>query len=431
MKVRIIGFVSILSFLMSLGEAKGETLLGLCDKAMSVDPVLGIAKSDVAIAEAKASIARSALSAQVVGRVGRSRAYSTAESYSELAKINVSQVILDGAARGELVRSNDLHRVASLRFEQSKSDAIIRVAEAYFGLLVEIESLEALRAAEMASKAQVAYTQRKIESGLAPITDLHEAQARLESLRADIQRGQVAKADAVQAIFEITGQVVDSVHGLGRVTSSEPTPATAIEAPKRQPARLLALKAGLDAANAEVDMSRARYMPSVKIAGSRSFDRIAGHEVADHANPGYALTAAMSIPVFSGGMVSSTLRQAVAKRNIAQAKLEREGRSVTRSVERAKADLLASETLMEARESAVLSSRFAYEASIAGQEVGIRTPLDVLENQARLLESQLSLARARYEKLKQGLVLENAQGTLTRATIERLNKLLVRRHVIR
>src|SRR3546814_6345202 len=87
-------------------------------------------------------------------------------------------------------------------------------SDMYFNVLVAIETLAAAEAAETALKRQFDYADKRLEVGLAPITDVHEARATYDSARANTIAQRNALADAYQALTEITGTSITNLQGL-------------------------------------------------------------------------------------------------------------------------------------------------------------------------------------------------------------------------
>jgi outer membrane protein len=133
---------------------------------------------------------------------------------------------------------------------------------------------------------------------------------------------------------------------------------------------------------------------------------------------------ALRIPIFSGGAVSSQVRQAAAQRDVATDEMEQQKRALERNTRNSYQTLVAGISEVEARRLALLSARSAYSASQVGLEVGTRTVIDVLINQQNLFNAQREFALARYNFLQNRLLLEQAAGTLDINDIEDVNRLL-------
>src|SRR3546814_18221938 len=58
------------------------------------------------------------------------------------------------------------------------------LSDSYFAVLTAIETLVSAKAEETAVKRQLDQAEKRLEVGLAPITDVHEAQSRYDTARA-------------------------------------------------------------------------------------------------------------------------------------------------------------------------------------------------------------------------------------------------------
>jgi outer membrane protein len=71
-----------------------------------------------------------------------------------------------------------------------------------------------------------------------------------------------------------------------------------------------------------------------------------------------------------------------------------------------------------------MSAQVAYESNRLGQEVGVRTNLDVLNTQQKCLQTRRDLAQAYFNYLIGVLRLKSAIGTLSEQDIEEINRRL-------
>jgi len=79
---------------------------------------------------------------------------------------------------------------------------------------------------------------------------------------------------------------------------------------------------------------------------------------------------------------------------------------------------------VKALQQALTSSESALEASKLGQEVGVRTNLDVLNAQQQLYATRRDLYQAEYNYLISQLRLKAAVGSLSEADLIRVNQAL-------
>ena len=85
--------------------------------------------------------------------------------------------------RNRIRLKNHLYTLAE-RYAAKRCHRIVRVADAYFNVLTQIETLASSRAEERSVKRQLDQAEKRLEVGLAPITDVHEARARRLLIRA-------------------------------------------------------------------------------------------------------------------------------------------------------------------------------------------------------------------------------------------------------
>ena len=75
-------------------------------------------------------------------------------------------------------------------------------------------------------------------------------------------------------------------------------------------------------------------------------------------------------------------------------------------------------------EQALKSAQVAYESNRLGQEVGVRTNLDVLNTQQNVFQTRRDLAQSYFNYLIGVLRLKSAIGTLNEQDLEEINRRL-------
>jgi outer membrane protein len=79
---------------------------------------------------------------------------------------------------------------------------------------------------------------------------------------------------------------------------------------------------------------------------------------------------------------------------------------------------------VKAFEQAVVSAQVAYDSNRLGQEVGVRTTLDVLNTQQNVFQARRDLAQSYFNYLIGVLRLKSAIGTLSEQDLEEINRRL-------
>jgi outer membrane protein len=362
---------------------------------------------------------------------------TTNETTNREVGINLRQMVFDRAAFTRLESQRALSRAADFTVEAAGDDLMTRTSAAYFNVLVAIETLAAAEAQEEALRKQLDFADKRLEVGLAPITDVHEARAQYEAARANVIVTRAALADAYQALAEITGVTVDDLKGLPADFQpvlpaggdADAWVATALDSNPTLQARAFEV----ESARADVKTARAARWPSVYLGGNygdshsdgTSTDNIARTST-DFENDSRARSIGLTVevPIFTGGTISSQVRQAVALRDVRADQYEQQRRAIERNTRNAWQTLVAGVSEVEARRLALVAAQSAYDASQVGFEVGTRTVLDVLLNQQTLFDAQRQYALARYNFLQNRLLLEQAAGTLDYDDLAEVNRLL-------
>ncbi|MDY0980098.1 MULTISPECIES: TolC family outer membrane protein [Stenotrophomonas] len=423
--------------------ASAADLLQVYEMARNGDPQLSAAESTRLFDKEGAVQARAALLPQINGEASLTRNRTnpnhdvSSTSYTTKNRnygISGSQTLVNFTQFANLRAQRELSKAADFNLDSANDDLIVRSSAAYFNVLVGIESLSAAQTNEAAAKKQFDFADKRLEVGLAPITDVHEARAQYDQARANTIIAQNTLADAYQALTELTGQPVTDLRALPADFRPElPAKYATVdqlvnEAVAQNPA-LKAQELQVSAAEASVSAARAGHLPTLSLGASVGRQASWGDVVGSGSNfspdaRSNSVGLTLSVPIFSGGATQSGVRQALAQRDIAQDGYEQQKRALDRNTRNAYQTLVAGISEVEARRLAVVSAQSAYDASQVGLEVGTRTVLDVIQNQRILFSAQLEYANARYTFLQNRLQLGQAVGTLDIADLQDINRLL-------
>ncbi len=398
------------------------------------DPVLSSAESGRLIDREGAVQARAGLLPQLDGTVSFGRGYSAGSSVRGSDRsygARLSQSVFDWRTINQYRAARELDTAGGFDLEAANDELIVRTSDAYFRVLEATETLAAAEAAEEAFQKQFDYADKRLEVGLAPITDVHEARAQYDSARANTILVRNALKDAIEALAEITGQPINHFRGLPDDFSpqlpsgggAEDWVATALETNPT----LRASGHSVRAAEHSVQTARGGHLPSLSAGANYSnntdWDNVPGAPLSSRAE-GHTIGLTLSVPIFAGGATQSGVRAAIARRDQAQDANEQIKRAIVRNTRNAYQSLVAGVSEIEARRLALVSAQSAYEASQVGLEVGTRTVIDVLINQQQLFAARQNYAGARYNYLRSRLSLELAAGTLDVSTVQDINRLL-------
>lgn len=322
---------------------------------------------------------------------------------------------------------------ADAQFAQARQELILRVAQAYFDVLLAQDSLNLAQAQKKAIAEQLEAAKRNFEVGTATITDTHEAQARHDLATAQELAAQNDLELKRQALRQVIGKVPEVLAPLRpQVQLQRPQPddmAKWVEAAETGSPLVQAQEAALEIADREIGKQRAGHLPTLDLVATRGRNSATGSLTAGIAGPGYDSHAStvglqLTLPIFAGGAVMSRDREAVALREKARADLDNVRRSAALGARQAYLGVTNGMAQVKAFEQALVSSQSALDSNKLGYEVGVRINIDVLNAQQQLYATRRDLARARYETLLAQLRLKAAAGSLGEDDVQAINALL-------
>ncbi|MEW7977455.1 MAG: TolC family outer membrane protein [Candidatus Sedimenticola endophacoides] len=361
--------------------------------------------------------------------VRRSSSATGASTYdTQNLSLSLSQPLYQRSYWTQLEQADLQVAQAEASYASEEQSLIVRVAEAYFGVLSAQERLAFAQAEIAAIARQLEQSKQRFEVGLIAITAVHEAQAAYDQSRADLIQAENDIDNAREALREIVGDG-DGVGELDRVRETLP-----LDTPQPQDIDQwsdsaqqtnLALQAAVysaDIARKNVDLQRAGHYPTLDLVGSHALARSDSASGTDADTTSIGLQ--LSLPLYSGGAVSSKVRQAMLELDAAQGSLDQERRSVNRQVRDAYRGVLSSISTVEALKAGTVSAQSALEATEAGFEVGTRTMVDVLTAQRDLYRAKSNYSSVRFNYILSGLRLKQAVGTLSAEDLGRINEWL-------
>lgn len=430
-----------LSILAATALAHGDNLLDIYKQAAQGDPqIRAAAAAHRAALEARPqSMAAFLPQVSANGSAARNR-QEVANSSSTLISnrtsifntrgygLNLTQSVYHHDYYAQLRQADSRIAQADATYGAAEQDLIVRSATLYFDALAAHDSQSFAHAERDAIARQLEQAKQRFEVGLIAITDVQEAQARY-----DLTVAQAISADNLldsqdEAVRELTGAQHEHLSGLGETLPlAVPEPndmAQWVDTALKQNLQLSAAQAALQTAQDEISRQRAGHLPSVDLVGSHAFQNIGGGSFGGRENTDDSVALQLNVPLFSGGLVSSRTREAVQLKEQSREQLEQIRRATERQSRDAFRGVMASISTVTALKQAVTSNQTALEAAQAGNEVGTRTLVDVLDAQSNLFRAKRDYARARYDYLLNTLRLKQAAGTLAPKDLEQVNGFL-------
>lgn len=291
---------------------------------------------------------------------------------------------------------------------------VAQVAEAYFRYRTALELEELMQKTLISRQNTLELVQARYDSGVASALDLHQAQAQLETVRADLAAIDRLRSQSVNALQLILGTAIPAelppaaIFGREQLLARIPAglPSDLLE---RRP-DILAAENNLRAANANIGAARAAFFPNISITGLLGFASPQLGGLFGSGNRYWQFAPQIQLPLFEGGALSGNLALAEARQNIAVSEYERAIQVAFREV----ADALAGEATYSGQLDALRelqnSGLQTVELAKLRYETGVDSFLQVQNAEVNLYATQRQLIQTGMESLLNRIELYKALG---------------------
>mgnify|MGYP006186857227 CR=1 FL=1 len=349
---------------------------------------------------------------------------------------NLSQPLFRADRWFQLQAAEATDEQAALELSATEQNLILQSAETYFAVLRAQDNLASTKAEEAAFKRQQDQANERFDVGLSDKTDVLEAQAGFDTARANRIIAQQQVEDAFQALITLTNRDFAALEGIEHsLPILAPTPNDAkawVDTAAAQNLNLQASNYAVDAAEETLRQRKAGHAPTL--------DAVASYQKGDNDSLGFSNSGTpprfsgdveqrsiglqLNIPLYSGGLTSSQVREAYQRVNQSEQLRESLRRQVVQNTRNLHRAINTDVETVQARKQSIISSQSALEATEIGYQVGTRNIVDVLDAQRQLYSSVRIYNNARYDYIINNLRLKQAAGTLSPADLEALEQYL-------
>lgn len=436
--------------LTALGSSytQAATLLEVYDQAAQSDPTIRAAEAT----RLAAREARPQALASFLPDISANASWAGTTSGSDVASTPTGTTGLSTTTRGgswgisavesinlpsmlrSLKRTDYTLAQADLTYHSAELNLVSRVATRYFNVLSAKDALDASQSNLDSLNQQLERAEKRFEVGLSAITDVQEARAQRDRANATVISAKRTLATNQELLREVTGVAVDNLASPG-----DDMPLVVPDPQSEDQWVQKALDGNLDLANNRISLDVASFdvgtqklnrFPTVTVGANYSNSNAysdlkpLGSDNTTNSWRGTWFSLGVSVPIFSGGQISSQIRQAVYLQRAARERVEQSTRETERAARDAYLGLQSSITEVEANKQALESARLALQATEAGFDVGTRTTIDVLTSRNLLLTAEQSYYSSRYNYIQSLITLKTATGALTRDDLQQINSWL-------
>jgi protease secretion system outer membrane protein len=419
---------------------KGLSLTAAYDASRANDPTVQSATHAFDASKQEESIGRSGLYPQVSltsrygygGRIdgGDDRSYVNSNDYqANNVTLAAQQPLYDkgrwaayqeGKARGQL--GNQLFDVAG----QTLYD---RVAKGYFDVARAENEIKLIAQQKAAISGLVTQSKKLYQGGQGAITDIDEAQARLDLVEAQETEAQARRVAALRALSGRASVAIDDIQPMREeLAAGSPIPpeqdlpywtAVAREASPELAARLAAVKV----AEAQADSQRAGHYPTLSLTTQLTRRETRQYQELDPRQDSYYVGVQLDIPLYRGGAVRASVAKAEAQLAGAQSDYDVQRQQLAEDIEADYLGVVAGFTKSKAMQRAVESNQRALTSTEKGFQGGVRSTVDILDAQQRVFQARRDLLNTKLDMLQSYVSLHTHTGQMSRGVLEQVQNL--------
>ena len=341
---------------------------------------------------------------------------------------NLSQPLFRLDRWYQLQAAQSSNEQSALELSAIEQNLILQSSDVYFSVLRAQDNLAASRAEEEAFKRQFDLASERFDVGLSDKTDVLQAQAAHDAARANRLVAERMVSDAFQAVSTLTNVDFTALEGVKHslpILAPTPNDATAwVNTAIEQNLSLQAINYAVQAAQDNVKQRKSGHAPTV--------DAIAQYQKGDNDGMGFinntqagmpyrfdgkaeqsSIGIQLNIPLYTGGMTSSQVREGVYRLDQTEQMRESLRRQTVQDARNFHRAVNTDVEQVQALNQAIISSQSAVEATQIGYEVGTRNIVDVLDAQRLLYAAVRNYNNARYDYILNNLRLQQTAGTLS------------------
>ena len=340
--------------------------------------------------------------------------------------ISVRQPLLNMANYASYKQARAVAAKSDIDLQKEDTALIVRTTEAYCNALYAEDNLEFSQALIKAAQEQLQQAKRRFEKGFGTITEINEAQANYDMALADGLEIVNSVEFTRRELEHLTGRYPDNLCKFvpEKIVLAQPEPANLqpwIEMALANNRDVLGGQQEILIAQREAEKQHYSRYPTIDLVGGRNYSDSESNYAIGSIYDTYSIGLQLSMPLYSGGYISASVRQAHAKRLKAQEQLMLQERGVQSDVRKYYNSIVTGIAQIHAYEQAVTSHEIALTGTKKGFGAGLRSNVDVLDAQQKLFASRRNLAKSRYQYILNRLMLKQASGTLSVSDVEEVN----------
>jgi outer membrane protein len=322
-------------------------------------------------------------------------------SNSGAAQLTFTQPLWTGGRVAAAVNAANADVLAGREnLRRIEAQVLVSVIQAYSDTRRDQEALRIRQENVNVLTRQLQESNARFDVGEVTRTDVAQSQARLSQAQALLQSAVAQLAITRASYATLVGQNPGELAPEPSLAFLLPTdPDEAYKVAEQFNPQLRAQQFTEQASRARVAGAKADRLPQVNAQlGVTQRGVIDPFEPRDRFGRTYSATISASVPLFSGGLTSSRVRQAVERNNADRITVEGVRRNVLQGVTQFWSQLIAARANISSSDEQVRAARIAAEGTRQEQQVGLRTTIDVLNAEQELRQAELNAVTSRRDE---------------------------------
>jgi outer membrane protein len=334
-------------------------------------------------------------------------------SNSTTLGLTASQSIWSG---GRIATSVDAAEADILQGRETlrsvESQILGLVVQTYVDVRRDVEALKINEQNVSILQKQLEQSKAQFEVGEITRTDVAQAEARLAAAQSQLEAARAQLSISRAAYASVVGQVPGDLDPEPVLAGVPANFEDALDIANIDNPTLRAAQYAQMGSKARVAGARALYRPSVSVSAQYGSTVTPSGGLTFANRDALSATATLSVPLFTGGLNGSRVRQALERDNAAIIGVDGARRQVLQSTSQAWARVLSTAAALKSNEEQVRADTIAAEGVRQEYQVGLRTTIDVLNAEQELRDAQLALINSRHDNYVATSQLLAAMGRL-------------------
>jgi outer membrane protein len=345
--------------------------------------------------------------------------------------LSLNQSVLDLSRFARERQAKQTEEAQEATYEGELQDLYVRSTSAYFNVLVAADQVEVFRSYEDAYKQSFDQATIKFDQGLAPEADLTQSKAYYLLIKSERVDAENALKDARRALQQLTGKEPGTLKTLrDDIPMETPTPdnsAAWVDQAMRQNPSVIAANHLVRADEHSINAARSGHLPTLNAAVG--YDKVGAWSNAARGTAAYGpgsttIGLVLTVPIFSGGLTQSQVRQAIHQRDEDQSDLESVRRQTARDTNNYFNLVVAGIGQVNDARDAVDAAKKSLASLRAGYDIGTQSLTNVVVAIEILAQIRTQYTALRHNFILNKLLLKRSVGAAELKDVEEINRLL-------